>query len=152
MQRRKSLKERPTKSSRKKKKRSLSQSSKKDMTGKQKKRLSALEELMDGGSPEPVAVQQNVEEENVDTSEVIEESKAKGDGSDDGIFGKIKGFYEKADSMAASQALLLNKELEDRGVIEKITDETGLKVVGKEKAAAEAAKMKDDADAGEEKK
>ena len=106
---------------------------------------------MDDGEPEQVAVQQNVEEENVDTSEVIEESKAKGDGSDDGIFGKIKGFYEKADSMAASQALLLNKELEDRGVIEKITDETGLKVVGKEKAA-EAAKMKDDADAGEEKK
>ena len=33
---------------------------------------------------------------------------------------------------AASQALLLNKELEDRGVIEKITDESGLKVVGKE--------------------
>ena len=37
--------------------------------------------------------------------------------------------------MAASQALLLNKELEDRGVIDKITDETGLKVVGKEAAA-----------------
>ena len=151
MQRRKSQKERPTKSSRKKKKRSLSQSSRKDMTGKQKKRLSALEELMDDGEPEPVAVQQNVEEENVDdTSEVMEESKAKGDGSGDGIFGKIKGFYEKADSMAASQALMLNKELEDRGVIEKITDESGLKVVGKEKAA-EAAKMKNDADAGEEK-
>ena len=38
--------------------------------------------------------------------------------------------------MAASQALLLNKELEDRGMIEKITDETGLKVVGKKAAAA----------------
>ncbi len=56
-----------------------------------------------------------------------------------GILGKIKGFYEKADSMAASQALLLNKELEDRGVLDKITDETGLKVVGKEAAA----KLKD---------
>jgi len=41
--------------------------------------------------------------------------------------------------MAASQALLLNKELEDRGVIDKITDESGLKVIGKE-AAAEASK------------
>ena len=56
-----------------------------------------------------------------------------------GIFGKIKGFYEKADSMAASQALLLNKELEDMVVLDKITDETGLKVVGKEAAA----KLKD---------
>jgi hypothetical protein len=37
--------------------------------------------------------------------------------------------------MAASQALLLNKKLEDAGVVEKITDETGLKVIGKEEAA-----------------
>ena len=44
--------------------------------------------------------------------------------------------------MAASQALLLNKELEDRGVVEKITDESGLKVIGKE--AARAAKQRDD--------
>ena len=54
---------------------------------------------------------------------------------EDGILGKIKGFYDKADQMAASQALLLNKELEDKGFVEKITDETGLKVVGREKAA-----------------
>ena len=33
--------------------------------------------------------------------------------------------------MAASQALLLNKELEERGFVEKITDETGLKIIGK---------------------
>ncbi len=44
---------------------------------------------------------------------------------------KARDLYEKADRMAAAQALLLNKELEDRGVLEKITDETGLKVVGK---------------------
>jgi hypothetical protein len=37
--------------------------------------------------------------------------------------------------MAAAQALLLNKELEDKGVLEKITDETGLRVIGKEAAA-----------------
>ena len=37
--------------------------------------------------------------------------------------------------MAASQALLLNKELEDRGVVEKITDESGLKIIGREAAA-----------------
>ena len=37
--------------------------------------------------------------------------------------------------MAASQALLLNKNLEEAGVVDKITDETGLKVIGKEAAA-----------------
>lgn len=47
---------------------------------------------------------------------------------------KIKGFYEQADNMAASQALLLNKRLEDSGIIEKITDETGFRVVGREEA------------------
>ena len=52
-----------------------------------------------------------------------------------GFMGKMKDFYEKADSMAASNALLLNKELEDRGVVEKITDETGLKVIGKDAAS-----------------
>lgn len=54
----------------------------------------------------------------------------------EGLMGKMKDFYNKADQMAASQALLLNKELEDRGVVEKITDETGLNVIGKEAAAA----------------
>ena len=59
-----------------------------------------------------------------------------------GILSTLKNFYEKADSMAASQALLLNKELEDRGIIEKITDETGLKVIGKEAAAAATEKSR----------
>jgi hypothetical protein len=48
-----------------------------------------------------------------------------------GVLGKIKEFYNQADQLAASQALLLNKELEDRGILEKITDESGLKVVTK---------------------
>ena len=98
------------------------------MTGKQKKRLSALEELM-------------VEEEVVvSNEEVAEAGTTKGDSvveeEESNILGKIQGFYEKADAMAASQALLLNKELEDMGVVEKITDESGLKVIGKEAAAA----------------
>ncbi len=54
---------------------------------------------------------------------------------DDGIFGKLQKFYKQADDMAAAQALLLNKKLEDTGVIEKITDETGLKVIGKDAAS-----------------
>lgn len=140
MQRRKEMKERPTK--KKSKKKRLQSSSKRDMTGKQKKRMSALEELMVDDEPAapveaPTVVEattsESQEKKEVDPSAT---SKEEGEG---GILGKIKGFYEKADSMAASQALLLNKELEDRGVLEKITDESGLRVVGKEAAA----KLKD---------
>ncbi len=59
-----------------------------------------------------------------------------GSGQDDDkrILGTIKDLYNKADSMAAAQALLLNKKLEDAGVLDKITDETGLKVIGVEEA------------------
>lgn len=141
MQRRQSLEDKPKKSNRKKNKKKLAQSSKKDMTGKQRKRMSALEELMD--DDEPVVQQSMEQKETSDTADSSDttslgntepESKGSTD-NDDGIFGKVKGFYKKADSMAASQALLLNKELEDRGMIEKITDETGLKVVGKSAAS-----------------
>jgi hypothetical protein len=52
------------------------------------------------------------------------------------ILDKIKDFYNQADTMAATQALLLNKKLEEEGLLTKITDETGLKVIGKEAAAA----------------
>jgi len=133
LQRRKEAKERPTRSNKKKKKRS--QSSKKDMTGKQKKRMSALEELMVDDEPVVVEVPPVVEASSESKEKEVEQSATSTEEGEGGILGKIKGFYEKADSMAASQALLLNKELEDRGVIDKITDETGLKVVGKEAAA-----------------
>ena len=141
IERRQTLKD--NKVNKKKKKRSqLTQSrSKRDMTGTQKKRLSALEELMvddDNNDVDEVAVQEEVEQNTRDEG-ANTESKEQEPTKDDGIIGKIKGFYDKADSMAASQALLLNKELEDRGVIDKITDESGLKVIGKE-AAAEASK------------
>lgn len=107
------------------------------MTGTQKKRLSALEELMvDDDNVDEEAVQEEVEQ---NTQEEEANKEQESTTKDDGIMGKIKGFYERADSMAASQALLLNKELEDRGVIDKITDESGLKVIGKEAAAKEAA-------------
>ena len=110
------------------------------MTGTQKKRLSALEELMVDDDTDEVVVQEEVEQNTQDEEASTETSKEQESTTkDDGIMGKIKGFYDKADSMAASQALLLNKELEDRGVIDKITDESGLKVIGKE-AAAEASK------------
>ena len=107
------------------------------MTGKQKKRMSALEELME---EEPAAVEKSpVIEQQMAAAEsqekAVDQSTRNNEESEGGILGKIKGFYEKADSMAASKALLLNKELEDRGMIEKITDETGLRVIGKEAAA-----------------
>ena len=139
IERRQTLKD--NKVNKKKKKRSqLTQSrSKRDMTGTQKKRLSALEELMVDDDVDEVVVQEEVEQNTQDEGANTESKEQESTAKDDGIIGKIKGFYDKADSMAASQALLLNKELEDRGVIDKITDESGLKVIGKE-AAAEASK------------
>jgi hypothetical protein len=130
-----------------KKKRRLQQSSsgqllssnRRDMTGKQKKRLSALEEVLDTTMDDELTMPSTLSNEakygvvTVDNS-IKEENTAVDDNTNnnnEGILGAIAGFYKKADSMAASQALLLNKELEDRGIIEKITDETGLKVVGK---------------------
>jgi hypothetical protein len=70
-------------------------------------------------------------------TDVVPERSAEGSGGG-GLFQGVKDLYAKADSMAASQALLLNKKLEDAGLIEKITDETGLKVIGREQAAAAA--------------
>ena len=105
---------------------------------KQAKRLSALSEVMvvdDGESDQQIITTKEAEvptEMSPSAAEAADDDKKKDEG---GIVGKIKGFYEKADSMAASQALLLNKELEDRGVVEKITDESGLKVIGREAAA-----------------
>jgi hypothetical protein len=88
---------------------------------------------------EEVAVTEDAPEQ-----EPVEESVSKEENKEGGLFGKLKGFYEEADNMAASQAILFNKELEDKGVIEKITDETGFKVVGKE-AASKVKEQKPDA-------
>ena len=108
--------------------------SKKLKNQKKKQRLDAFAELFvedesarsPKSEPEPAQKEDEVE---------------KKDESEGGLMGKMKNFYDQADQMAASQALLLNKELEDRGVVEKITDETGLKVIGKD-AAAKAKKEK----------
>ena len=97
---------------------------------KQKKRLNALSEVILEDSPSPPP---QVKTEPIETETPAVDEGANSENSE-GIFDKLKGFYEKADSMAASQALLLNKELEDRGVVEKITDDSGLKVIGKDAA------------------
>lgn len=98
------------------------------MSKKSRKRLDALSEvIIESDAKEDV----DEVDSDRDNKEVDNPSEQK----NDGIFGKVQEFYQKADSMAQSQALLLNKELEDKGVIEKITDETGLKVIGKEAAS-----------------
>lgn len=102
-------------------------------------------ETVHGESTEKTSTQSSQVAINTTTSESSVTQTPENDNTkkeDKGILSTLKNFYQKADSMAASQALLLNKELEDRGIIEKITDETGLKVIGKEAAAAAAAKSK----------
>ena len=120
---------------------------KKRRPGKEKKRLQALSELVveepitasssSSSTKEEaiVASKETTVESPSATTDKTDEAPKQPEKSDGGIMGKIKGFYEQADSMAASQALLLNKKLEEGGLVEKITDETGLKVVGREEAA-----------------
>lgn len=106
---------------------------------KQQKRLAALSEVV---SEEPT--KEPIEKAAAEEESSMGADASKDDGSekeDGGIFGKVKDLYKKADDMAAAQALLLNKELEDRGIVDKITDESGLKVIGKD-AAAKAQKEK----------
>lgn len=98
--------------------------------GKETKRLGALAEVV---RSDPVEEVKSVAKEEVVEETAPKEEEKKEEGK--GLFGSIKGFYKEADSMAASQALLLNKKLEDAGVVEKITDDTGLKVIGKEEVA-----------------
>lgn len=143
-----------------KKKNKASKGNKKRRSGKEKKRLSALSEVVaveeavedEGGETDVVVVEQSSEAgpavSIADSSgaagkkDAAEEEEEEGESSNGGLLGGIKDLYQKADGMAASQALLLNKKLEDAGVVDKITDETGLKVIGKEAAA----KLKSDKD------
>jgi hypothetical protein len=107
---------------------------KKRQSGKESKRLRALAEIIDTEPVTSSEIVQPVEEKQEETSEK-EQTVKKEKEKDGGIVGAFKGFYEKADNMAASQALLLNQKLEEQGLIEKITDESGLKVIGKEAAS-----------------
>jgi hypothetical protein len=120
----------------KKQKTSTPTQSKRKQSGSQKKRLAALSEVVDDD-------EESVTEGNETMEQSEEQEDAQKVTQEEGLMGKLKELYEKADSMAASQALLLNKELEDRGVIEKITDESGLKVIGKEAAAKLVEEKKD---------
>jgi DNA uptake protein ComE-like DNA-binding protein len=103
------------------KKKEVVEPRKKKRSGKQAKRLGALSEVVVDDAAEPTIEHQK--------------PQAEPEKKHEGMMDKLKGWYDKADSMAASQALLLNKKLEEEGIVEKITDETGLKVIGKEAAA-----------------
>ena len=109
---------------------------KKRRSGKETKRLSALSEVITvEQDPATTTSASSDDIESTEKEEVSEPtSSADKEGGGGGLIDKVKGFYEQADSMAASQALLLNKKLEDAGVVDKITDETGLKVIGKDQA------------------
>lgn len=119
---------------------------KKRQSGKEKKRIAAISEVIMEDAPDTTAETAtkmpapgipvmpeagSVDDSANDESSLEEKTESE---EDKGVFGKMKELYEKADSMAASQALIMNKNLEDAGVIEKITDESGLKVIGREEA------------------
>ena len=143
MQRRRAEKERGASRSSKKKRAAPPQkaSKKKRLSGKEQKRLSALSEVVlqdvdDDTTTTATSTAKTKTEEPVEVEPAAAAADPKKQ-QPEGLLGKIQSFYEKADNMAASQALLLNKKLEDEGLIDKITDESGLKVIGKEEAAAQ---------------
>jgi hypothetical protein len=102
------------------------------VSGARTKRLAALAEVIRENTKVSAS---NLSEDKVMETKNDETDMEPMSSKDNGLLGTIKGWYEQADNMAAAQALLLNKELEDRGVLDKITDETGLRVIGKEAAA-----------------
>ena len=128
---------------------------KKRRSGKERKRLAAISEVIMDDVPDTTAETTIKSTPSVGISVVPEADDSANDESptkdkakseeNKGLFGKMKEFYERADSMAASQALIMNKNLEEAGVVEKITDESGLRVIGREEAKKlEEEKSKDE--------
>ena len=109
-----------------------SSSNRSNKKNKQNKKLLAFAEVLIDKKKETVqglGEQRDDDDDDDDDAAVLSSNEAIRNSSSPGFFGKLKDFYNQADQLAASQALLLNKELEDRGILEKITDESGLKVV-----------------------
>ena len=120
-------------------------------SGKEKKRIAALSEVVMDDDADKISTTTttatttaisgssdsslDLDKEETPVAGVDEETKeTSAKEEDQSIFGKMKDLYEQADSMAASQALIMNKNLEDAGVVEKITDASGLRVIGREEA------------------
>jgi hypothetical protein len=113
------------------KERGTKQAKNKGLSGKEAKRLAALAEVVETADYQPPPVSPPP----IGSADVNETGASSGGDVLSSLLNPIQEFYQKADRMAASQALLLNKELEDRGILEKITDEeTGLKIVGRKTA------------------
>jgi len=99
-------KEKPKKSIRKQRKRS----------SKQSKRLKALAEvIVQDDTLANETVEQETESIDAKPTKVIKEKTS--------VVDKLKNLYAEADSMALAQAVNLNKELEDRGILDKIEKE-----------------------------
>jgi hypothetical protein len=107
----------------------------KKRSGKESKRMNALSEVAFDVGPSSLAPMNAAVDEAPAMETGGEQPRVSENEGNLDVLGKIQEFYSKADSMAATQALLLNKKLEDAGLIEKITDETGLRVIGKEAAS-----------------
>ena len=116
-------------------------------SGKEKKRIAALSEVVMDDDADKISTTTttaisgssdsslDLDKEETPVAAVDDETKETSAKEEDlSIFGKMKDLYEQADSMAASQALIMNKNLEDAGVVEKITDASGLRVIGREEA------------------
>jgi hypothetical protein len=113
------------------KERGTKQAKNNGLSGKEAKRLTALAEVVETADYQPPPVSSPP----IASADVNETGASSGGDVLSSLLNPIQEFYQKADRMAASQALLLNKELEDRGILEKITDkETGLKIVGRKTA------------------
>lgn len=104
---------------------------KKKKLSKSQKRFAAISEV---SIEEDNQVNEKISESTttVATTDEIKKEDPLPSEEDGTIFTKVKKFYNEADQMAASQALLLNKALEEKGMVDKITDESGLKVIGKD--------------------
>ena len=104
--------------------------SKRRVNSKEAKRLNALSEVV-------AVVQDTPLPANTTTTTTPEPSPAVVDSTENtpvvnpnpNLLDRVKDLYQQADTMAMTQALLLNQQLEEQGILPKITDETGLKVI-----------------------
>ena len=107
---------------------------------KEAKRMNALSEvtMVQGTNPQPPSsivlettvtnIKPNAATENETTTTTSSANPGNDGTNNPNILDRVKNLYQQADSMAMTQALLLNQQLEEQGILPKITDETGLKV------------------------
>jgi hypothetical protein len=99
-------------------------------TAKEKQPTADSEKDVNDTVPDRVLVVDSINNNSDDNDKSISNG-ANENNKNNNIFSQMKDLYQQADTIAATQALLLNKKLEDEGILPKITDETGLKVIQK---------------------